>query len=253
MLFIAAITSSVSMLQPVIAFLEEGLGMKRHASAGILGLITAIGTGYILYFSKGLVALDMFDFWVGTATIPLLALIQAILYGWVFGIERGDKELHVGAHIRVPWFVQLMLKYVVPVYLLVIYVCFCWQKLPSHDVEKAAVPAPVAASFDESSIETAFVAAAIELPQPFVLESNAAVHTWNIRDDAGSLLYSVKPNTDGKLAIFQHVPGYVEAIGQSRTALSSVLFLVTILVFLILLIHIAGRRWQREGRYATTN
>ncbi|MBN1851321.1 MAG: sodium-dependent transporter, partial [Pirellulales bacterium] len=32
MLFVAAITSSLSMLQPVIAFLEEGFGLKRHAS-----------------------------------------------------------------------------------------------------------------------------------------------------------------------------------------------------------------------------
>lgn len=43
MLFIAAITSSVSMLQPVIAFLEEGFGLKRHASAAFLGLLSAIG------------------------------------------------------------------------------------------------------------------------------------------------------------------------------------------------------------------
>ena len=38
MLFMAAITSSLSMLQPVIAFLEEGFGLKRHASATFLGL-----------------------------------------------------------------------------------------------------------------------------------------------------------------------------------------------------------------------
>jgi NSS family neurotransmitter:Na+ symporter len=30
------------MLQPIIAFLEEGFGLKRHASASILGLITAM-------------------------------------------------------------------------------------------------------------------------------------------------------------------------------------------------------------------
>ncbi len=36
MLFLAAITSSISMLQPVIAFFEEGLGLKRHASVTFL-------------------------------------------------------------------------------------------------------------------------------------------------------------------------------------------------------------------------
>ena len=37
MLFLAAITSSISMLQPVIAFLEEGFDLKRHASATFWG------------------------------------------------------------------------------------------------------------------------------------------------------------------------------------------------------------------------
>ena len=132
MLFIAAITSSVSMLQPVIAFLEEGFGLKRHASAAILGLITLLGCGFVLYFSGGLVALDTFDFWVGSVLLFVLALIQSLLYGWAFGIKRGATEAHRGAHIRIPHFVQLMLKYVVPVYLIVVLVGFCIQKLPGY-------------------------------------------------------------------------------------------------------------------------
>ena len=132
MLFIAAITSSVSMLQPVIAFLEEGFGLKRHASAAMLGLISLLGCGFVLYFSEGLVALDTFDFWVGSVLLFVLALIQSLLYGWAFGIERGATEAHRGAHIRIPHFVQLMLKYVVPVYLIVVLVGFCTQNLPSY-------------------------------------------------------------------------------------------------------------------------
>ena len=132
MLFVAAITSSVSMLQPVIAFLEEGFGLKRHASAALLGLLTAMGCSFVFYFSKGLVALDTFDFWVGTVLIFVLAMFQAILYGWVFGIQRGDQEAHKGAHIRIPWLVQLMLKYVVPVYLLTIFIAFCYQNVPEY-------------------------------------------------------------------------------------------------------------------------
>jgi SNF family Na+-dependent transporter len=128
MLFLAAITSSVSMLQPVIAFLEEGLGLKRHGSVALLGVATAIGSGFVVYFSKGLTALDTFDFWVGTMAIFLLAMFQSVIYGWVFGIQRGHEELHQGAHIRVPWLVQLVLKYVTPLYLFVIFVGVCYQQ-----------------------------------------------------------------------------------------------------------------------------
>lgn len=173
MLFIAAITSSLSMLQPVIAFFEEGLGLKRHASATLLGLVSAMGCGFVVYFSRDSLALDTFDFWVGTMLIFILAMIQAVIYGWVFGIKRGHEELHLGAHIRVPWFVQLMLKYITPTYLLAIFIGICV--------------------------------------------------------------------TQGE--------NYAKTLSEGGVPLFSVLFIGTILLFLILLIRIAGKRWEAEGRF----
>jgi neurotransmitter:Na+ symporter, NSS family len=172
MLFLAAITSSVSMLQPVIAFFEEGLGLKRHASVAMLGLITLFGSGFVVYFSKDMLALDTLDFWVGTMAIFVLAMFQAVIYGWIFGIRKGHAELHEGAHIRVPWMVQLLLKYVTPVYLFVIFIGVCYQK----------------------------------------------------------------------------GPGYAETIASSPIARLSVLLILAVLGFLLLLIHIAGKRWAAEGR-----
>jgi SNF family Na+-dependent transporter len=139
-LFIAAITSSVSMLQPVIAFLEEGFGLKRHASASFLGLITAMGVLYTLFFSKDLMALDTFDFWVGTVMILVLALVQSLLYGWALGIERGEQEAHVGAHMQIPRFVQYMLKYIVPLYLIVILGAFIYNDVPTRARDILASP-----------------------------------------------------------------------------------------------------------------
>lgn len=117
MLFLAAVTSSIAMLQPVIAFLEEGLGLKRHGSVALLGPVTAGGCGFVTYFSKDMEALDTMDFWVGAFLIVCLAFFQAILYGWIFGIEKGEREAHRGAQMRMPRFVQWILKYVTPLYL----------------------------------------------------------------------------------------------------------------------------------------
>lgn len=172
MLFLAAITSSVSMLQPVIAFFEEGLGLKRHASASILGLVSALGCLFVLWFSKDLMALDTIDFWVGTALIFILAFVQSILYGWCLGIESGAKEAHEGAHLRIPHFVQLMLKYVVPLYLLFVFGMFCYNSLGDR----------------------------------------------------------------------------VAAIQGSRVAQLSVVVVLTVLAFLLVLIHIAGRRWDAQAK-----
>ena len=122
MLFLAAITSSLSMLQPVGAFFEEGLGVKRIGSSMLLGLIAAGGCSFVVYFSKDLVALDTIDFWCGTYLIAVLALAQSIIYGWVFGTKRGKEEMDRGGVDSSPWFVQYILKYVTPVFIAVILV-----------------------------------------------------------------------------------------------------------------------------------
>ena len=121
MLFLAAVTSSLSMLQPGIALLEEALNITRRASVTILGLITAFGSGFVLYFSAGLKALDTIDFWVGSFLIFVLATFQIIMFGWIFGIDRGWKELHEGALIRVPSIFRIVFKYICPAFLLTIF------------------------------------------------------------------------------------------------------------------------------------
>lgn len=132
MLFLAAITSSLSMLQPAIAFLEEGLALGRRAAVALLGLITALGSFFVIYFSKGLTALDTFDFWVGTALIFVLATFSVILFAWVFGVERGYEEAHRGAALRIPRVWKFVIKYVSPLYLLTIFVLWCTNNLPKR-------------------------------------------------------------------------------------------------------------------------
>lgn len=122
MLFLAAITSSLSMLQPVNAFFKESLAISQAKSIGLLAILTVIGTGYIVYFSKGLRALDAVDFWAGEFFIVVLAIIQAIFYGWILGVKKGKEELDRGAQLKVPGFIQFILKYVTPLFLLVLLV-----------------------------------------------------------------------------------------------------------------------------------
>ncbi len=128
LLFLAAVASSLSMLQPAISFMEEGLQIGRRVSVSILGLITLIGSFFVVYFSQNLMALDTMDFWVGTFGIYILATFQVILFGWVLGVNRGMDELQRGASIRVPAFVGVMLKYVCPTYLIIIFMIWIYQQ-----------------------------------------------------------------------------------------------------------------------------
>lgn len=132
MLFLAAITSSLSMLQPVKAFVEESLRMPPERAAYLVALFTAIGSLGVAWFSSGLLVLDTLDFWVGTFAILILALVQTILFGWVLGVKRGLAEAQEGSRMRIPRAFGFVIKYVSPVYLLVIIVGFGVQALPGY-------------------------------------------------------------------------------------------------------------------------
>lgn len=252
MLFLAAITSSISMLQPVIAFLEEGFGLKRHASVAILGVLSALGSGFVLYFSHGLVALDTFDFWAGSVLIMALALIQALLYGWGLGIQRAHEELHHGANIRVPWVVQLLLKWVAPLYLLAIFAGFCFVNLPSRDTPVGAADELRMLHLVDGEVPEAvrreLAAHELTVSPHATLKRSTRGAEWQIRGEDRSVQYVLRSADDG-MQIFAHQTGYVEKVGNNPVALGSLLFLVTILAFLLLMVRIAGLRWKAEGRF----
>ena len=131
MLFLAAITSSISMYQPSLAFFEEALGWSRKAATALMTAICIFGSFLVMYYSKGSVFWVTIDNWVGTFLIFVLAMVQIICFSWIFGMERGWKEAHQGAQMRIPGFYKFIMKYVSPIYLLIVFAAFCVQNLPS--------------------------------------------------------------------------------------------------------------------------
>ena len=131
LLFLAAVTSSLSMLQPAIAFLEDGFGLGRRASVGILGVITAIGATLTMTFSRGVVALDHTDFWCNLLMI-IAATGLVVMFGWVIGAERGVREMNRGADFQVPPVIAVMIRYVTPAFLVVILAAWAWSNLPGY-------------------------------------------------------------------------------------------------------------------------
>jgi SNF family Na+-dependent transporter len=124
LLFLAAITSSLSMLQPGIAFLEEALGIGRRASVAILASVTLAGTLFVWYFSAGMKALDTIDFWVGTCFIYVQGTILIILFSWVVGVDRGLAEAHKGSALAIPRFFRPIMGWICPLFLITIFVCW---------------------------------------------------------------------------------------------------------------------------------
>ncbi|MCK4632454.1 MAG: sodium-dependent transporter [candidate division Zixibacteria bacterium] len=111
MLFLAGITSSISLAQPMVAFMEDEFKMTRQKAVPIFAIVSFILCQPAIWFlSKGV--LDDLDFWGGTFFIVIGATFEIILLGWVFGIDKTWKELHQGAHMRVPRIFKFVIKYI---------------------------------------------------------------------------------------------------------------------------------------------
>jgi SNF family Na+-dependent transporter len=117
LLFFAGITSSVAMGQPIMAFLQEEFGLTRQRAAIVLcgGLFVLIQP--VVFFRP---FLGEMDFWAGTFGLAVFALVEVILFAWVFGMDRAWEEITRGADIRVPRFFYYVIRYVTPVYLILI-------------------------------------------------------------------------------------------------------------------------------------
>lgn len=141
MLFLAAITSSISMYQPSLAFFEEALGKGRAAGTAILVAFCLVGSFMTMYFSKDLIFLDTVDSWVGTLGIYVLAMIQLCVFSYIFGVGKGIDEAHEGAHIRIPGIYKPILAFVSPLFLVSLFAFFSYNNLPtwiSHVGEQPA-------------------------------------------------------------------------------------------------------------------
>lgn len=129
MLFLAAITSSLSMLQPVVAWAVETFGWARPRAVRFVGVVSTIGSVWVVWGSGGLVVLDALDFWVGSVGIFLLAALELATFSWRFGAEHGVREMRRGATLPVPSVLGPVLRWVAPGYLAIVFVGFVLQGL----------------------------------------------------------------------------------------------------------------------------
>ncbi|MFN7587086.1 MAG: sodium-dependent transporter [Planctomycetota bacterium] len=130
--FLAAITSSLSMLQPTKAWIEESLGVDKKVSTTVVTCWGLLGNAFVIWHSRNLIALDTIDFWVGTFFILVVAAVQIVAFGWIFGVDQGLAEAHEGAQLRIPRVFRFVIKYVAPLYLAAVLVGFCVFNLPGY-------------------------------------------------------------------------------------------------------------------------
>ncbi|MBM3404680.1 MAG: sodium:calcium symporter [Bacteroidetes bacterium] len=120
LLFFAGITSSLAMGTPCLSFLQDEFKFSRKKAAYMFGVFTCLlGLPTVFFFQYGV--LDEYDYWAGTIALVTFAMFEAILFSWVFGLDKGWKEITTGADIKIPVVFRYVIKWVTPVLLLLVF------------------------------------------------------------------------------------------------------------------------------------
>jgi neurotransmitter:Na+ symporter, NSS family len=138
LLFFAGITSSVAMGQPVVAFLEDEFGMSRQKAVITLAVVVMIAVQFVVFFLK-FGFLDEMDYWAGTFGLVVFALVETILFMWVFGADKAWAEMNAGGDFAIPKIFYYIMKYLTPIVLFVVMIWwFINDALPILILSKTA-------------------------------------------------------------------------------------------------------------------
>jgi len=120
LLFFAGITSSLAMGTPCMGFLRDEFGWSREKSAWAFGLtVLILGAPTVLFYDHGV--FGEYDYWAGTVSLVVFAMLEIILFAWIFGMDKGWAEITRGADIRVPHVFKFVIKYITPVILVAVF------------------------------------------------------------------------------------------------------------------------------------
>ncbi len=132
LLFLAGVTSSLSMLQPAIAFFEEGFGLNRRTSVTLLFFLTFMGSNAVI-LSPGTTVMDTVDNYASNIGIPLLALFEVIVFIFVLKVANGIKEASYGADMKIPKFFGFVITYITPIFLVAIIGWWVYDTIESRN------------------------------------------------------------------------------------------------------------------------
>lgn len=120
LLFFAGITSSLAMGTPWMGFMKDEFNWGQNKGAWSFGLlILVMGLPTVIFFQEGV--FDEYDYWAGTVSLVVFAMLETILFSWIFGMKKGWAEIISGADIKVPLIYKFIIKFVTPIMLIIIF------------------------------------------------------------------------------------------------------------------------------------
>jgi NSS family neurotransmitter:Na+ symporter len=131
LLAIAALTSAISLLEVIVAYLSEEFKIKRRNAtvvaavlASVLGIFTTISFGplkEVKLFTRTI--FDNFDFLATNVLLPLGAFFIVIFLGWFYDVKQTKDEITNQGSIRVMFFpvFVFIIRFIAPLAIFIVF------------------------------------------------------------------------------------------------------------------------------------
>ena len=122
LVFFAAITSSISLVETIVKVLRENLNLKRWSACLItlgvsilLGSLSSLGFGPLSFISvAGKKILDMFDWISNSVLMPLVAIGTCVIVGFFTNTDEIIDEIDLKSKGMRMYF-KIMIRFIAPV------------------------------------------------------------------------------------------------------------------------------------------
>ena len=136
LLFLAAITSFISMYEPITDYITAKFKLSRKKSAFTFALINFVGMGIILLSYTGLLDIkilnrnlfDLFDWITGTFSLSMTLVVSSLFMGWI-GFDLIWDNLNMNSPSKSPVlkiYLKFLLKWLAPI-LFTALIVFEWK------------------------------------------------------------------------------------------------------------------------------
>ncbi|WZL72450.1 sodium-dependent transporter [Clostridiaceae bacterium 35-E11] len=133
LVLVAALTSSISLLEVCVSYVVDEWKWNRKTATGILALVIFLvgipaslsnGPWADITLIKGKGFFDTYDFIASNIFLPIGGLMSSIVIGWLWGLDKALKEATNDGKIQFVmapvW--SFLIKYVAPVAILIVFI-----------------------------------------------------------------------------------------------------------------------------------
>lgn len=128
LVFFAALTSSISLMETVVSIFRDKFGWTRKFTCifvlllcVVLGLPSCFGFSILDFVTfNGMSILDMFDFGTNSILMPIVAFLTCLFIGFVIKPAALSEEISLTGKFKSRRMFEVIIKYIAPVCILII-------------------------------------------------------------------------------------------------------------------------------------